>query len=406
VPDLFVIALQEVKSQPQNMVWDTLFDDPWTSKIRATLSPFGFVKIQTLRMQGLVTSLFLKRSHLTFLRDVEPLWTRRGFGGMWGNKGAVSVRLGIHGCSICLVNCHLTPHDHLLKERIDDYQEILTGQSFSYQETSNILFHDYVFWLGDLNFRLTGNATSQHITETVSKGRHADLLKDDQLSIVRQSGDAFSELQEMPISFPPTYKFETGLDNYDQKRRPGWTDRILYQVNANAYDNVKLKVEGQNYKSHMTYRASDHRPVTASFVIRVFRPTIEKLIEFPLIDRWYTCEANKVSFKVVPTLDTAPEDWIAVFKADFTSTEEYVAFVYLANLGANSNNDEIGINEDSNDGFHSVNRPGEHSVTFPENSVNFDGTYVLLYFSHASKSIYGMSNTFESVTRAQPVEPF
>lgn len=69
-------------------------------------------------MQGLVTSLYLKRSHLVYLRDVETLWTRRGFGGMWGNKGAVSIRLVLHGCSLCIVNCHLTPHDHMLKERI------------------------------------------------------------------------------------------------------------------------------------------------------------------------------------------------------------------------------------------------------------------------------------------------
>jgi len=400
IPDLFVIALQEVKSQPQNMVWDTLFDDPWTAKIRETLAPFGFVKIQTLRMQGLVTNLFLKRSHLTFLRDIETLWTRRGLGGMWGNKGAVSIRMGIHGCSICLVNCHLTPHDHLLQDRINDYQEILTGQNFSYKETSNILFHDYVFWLGDFNFRLTGNTTAQYITEAVSKGRCSELLKDDQLLIVRQSGDAFSELQELPISFPPTYKFETGLDSYDQKRRPGWTDRILYQVNANAYDNVKLKIDGLNYKSHMQYRASDHKPVTASFTIRVFRPTIEKLIEFPVIDRWYTGETNKVLYRVNQTLEVAPEDWIGVYKADFTSTDEYVAFVYVGGVGEPASEE----NEDSNDGFQIINRPrhGEVSVTFPENSVNFDGSYVLMYVSHASKSIYGMSNTFESVTRAQP----
>ena len=59
-----------------------------------------------------------------------------------GNKGAISIRLGIHGCSLCFVNCHLTAHDHLLQERIDDYKSILDGQLFTYPETSNILFHE------------------------------------------------------------------------------------------------------------------------------------------------------------------------------------------------------------------------------------------------------------------------
>jgi inositol-1,4,5-trisphosphate 5-phosphatase len=77
---------------------------------------------------------------------------------------------------------------------------------------------------------------------------------------VRTSGEAFSELEELPVTFPPTYKFEYQVDNYDPKRRPAWTDRILYHVNASAYDNVTLKVEGQDYKSHMAFRCSDHRP--------------------------------------------------------------------------------------------------------------------------------------------------
>lgn len=51
IPDMYIIALQEVKAQPQNMVWDTLFDDPWTAKVKDALAPFSFVKIHTLRMQ-------------------------------------------------------------------------------------------------------------------------------------------------------------------------------------------------------------------------------------------------------------------------------------------------------------------------------------------------------------------
>lgn len=394
VPDLYVIGMQEVKAQPQNMVWDTLFDDPWTAKVKDMLAPLGLVKIHTLRMQGIVTSLFLKRSHLTFLRDVETLWTRRGFGGMWGNKGAVSIRLSIHGCSICLVNCHLTPHDQYCQERVNDYQDIL-DQKFTYKETSNILFHDYVFWFGDMNFRLDGSLTATEIAEMVSKGKCEKLMEYDQLKKVRRTGDAFSELSEMNISFPPTYKFESGVDSYDVKRRPAWVDRILYHVNTNAYDNVTLKINGLNYKSHMNYRSSDHRPVTAAFQIKVFRPTIEKLVEFHNIPLWYTNEENKVFFKINPTLETSQDDWIALFKADFSSLDEYVAYVYSP-----KNNVHDYCCEDLNDSVGSSNRPGEYSVVFPDTSINFDGTYILVYFSHASRSIYGMSNTFESATRA------
>ncbi|CAG2063028.1 unnamed protein product, partial [Timema podura] len=33
LPDLYVVGLQEVKSQPQNIVLDALFDDPWTNAL-------------------------------------------------------------------------------------------------------------------------------------------------------------------------------------------------------------------------------------------------------------------------------------------------------------------------------------------------------------------------------------
>lgn len=51
----------------------------------------------------------------------------------------------------------------------------------------------------------------------VAKGELTSLLQDDQLNNVRRTGEAFSELREMPITFPPTYKFESGYDSYDAK---------------------------------------------------------------------------------------------------------------------------------------------------------------------------------------------
>lgn len=72
-----------MKAQPQNIVWDTLFEDPWTARVRGTLCNLGFVKVQTSRLQGLITSVFIKRAHLIYLRDIEALYTRRGLGGIW-----------------------------------------------------------------------------------------------------------------------------------------------------------------------------------------------------------------------------------------------------------------------------------------------------------------------------------
>jgi inositol-1,4,5-trisphosphate 5-phosphatase len=199
---------------------------------------------------------------------------------------------------------------------------------------------------------------------------------------VQSTGDAFSELTELPLTFPPTYKFGAGVDNYDTKRRPAWTDRILYQVNANVYDNVTLKIEGLSYKSHMHYRASDHRPVTAGFKINVFRPTVEKLVEFHDPPEWYLGESNKVFYRVCSTLEISPEDWIAIYKADFTSLDEYLAYAYVPSSTSPTEEEST-----------------EKSIVFSENSITFRGSFVLVYFSRAPRSVYGISTVFESVIR-------
>nr|CAD7458546.1 unnamed protein product [Timema tahoe] len=181
------------------------------------LASRDYVKVKTVRLQGTVISLFCLRKHLLHLRDIETQYTKTGFGGMWGNKGAVSIRLGIYGCSVCLVNCHLTPHDHLLQERVTDYNTIIKSQSFQAKETTNILYHDYVFWIGDLNFRLLSGLSATEIEQLVEKGELTRLLAKDQLRHVIDTGEAFSELVENLPTFPPTYKFEFHTSKYDLK---------------------------------------------------------------------------------------------------------------------------------------------------------------------------------------------
>ncbi|PSN56506.1 Phosphatidylinositol 4 [Blattella germanica] len=336
LPDFYVVGLQEVKSQPQNILMDAIFDDPWTNAYRDVLAAKDYVKVKTIRLQGLLLSLFCLRKHLLHLRDIETQYTRTGFGGMWGNKGAVTIRLSIYGCSVCIVNCHLTPHDHLLQERITDYNNIIKSQLFRAKETSNIFFHDYVFWIGDLNFRLMDGLSAEEIDQQVKKGEITRLLDQDQLRKVMASGEAFSELYEQLPTFPPTYKFEFHSSRYDLKRRPSWTDRILYKVNANVYENLTLQAEQVSYRSIGEYIQSDHKPVVGEFVI----------------------------------------------KDGFTSLEDYLCYVYAVK-GAVSGNSNGRIKK----------------VIFPETAVRGPGLYRLLYFNHNSGSVLGMSDAFQVCRR-------
>lgn len=50
---------------------------------RDVLSKWDYVKVKTIRLQGLVLSLFCLKKHLLHLRDIQTQYTRTGFGGMW-----------------------------------------------------------------------------------------------------------------------------------------------------------------------------------------------------------------------------------------------------------------------------------------------------------------------------------
>lgn len=189
------------------------------------------------------------------------------------------IRMNLYGCSVCVVNSHLAAHDHMLEERISDYQRIKDATKFSVKVSQSIYEHDYVFWFGDLNFRLysgeeSENYSPEEIRDMIKKELLGDLMKNDQLSTCMCEGRAFSELVERLPQFPPTFKFVPETSNYDMKRRPAWCDRILYKAKNKILKNCSLQLEQVSYKSHPNYRISDHKPVSSEFKIKVSQSTI------------------------------------------------------------------------------------------------------------------------------------
>ena len=68
-PDLLLLGLQEVKSQPQNLASDLWTgEDVWTSGLRASLASSGYIKVRSIRLVGTVLSLFSLARHLPHIR--------------------------------------------------------------------------------------------------------------------------------------------------------------------------------------------------------------------------------------------------------------------------------------------------------------------------------------------------
>ncbi|KAG0328926.1 hypothetical protein BGZ99_004000 [Dissophora globulifera] len=117
---------------------------------------------------------------------------------------------------------------------------------------------DYIFWTGDLNYRLDlsqsdgslsrkkkkvitsedmlsqskmPDLTAGEIVHAIGQGHLRQLYSHDQLSAQRKTMNVFHGFHEAPLAFAPTYKFTMGSNQYNvAKRVPAWTDRVLWYV--------------------------------------------------------------------------------------------------------------------------------------------------------------------------------
>lgn len=82
-PDFYIIGLQEVNSQPQNILANLIRTEPWTKKFKEVLKKRDYVVTKSENLQGLLLVIFVQRKHLLHIRNVETETTKTGFGGLW-----------------------------------------------------------------------------------------------------------------------------------------------------------------------------------------------------------------------------------------------------------------------------------------------------------------------------------
>ncbi|CAB1447827.1 unnamed protein product [Pleuronectes platessa] len=362
--DVFIIGLQEVNSMINKRLKDALFSDQWSELCMDTLSPFGYVLVASQRMQGVLLLVFSKFCHLPFLRGVQTESTRTGLGGYWGNKGGVSARMTVFGHPLCFLNCHLPAHMRNLEQRMEDFESILQQQQFEGGNATGVLDHDVVFWFGDLNFRIEDYDI--HVVKCAIDSNKLPLLWErDQLNMAKNTEPILEGFIEGPLKFPPTYKFDVGTHTYDtstKKRKPAWTDRILWRLRRTGSPvpshNAALqrgltswlggatKVTQHTYRSHMGYTISDHKPVSALFSLHFPFKVAVPLVELQVNKEW--CKVSDATVR-------------------FRHHKDYQAYVWAK---------------------------GEHvsQVTFSEEDLPRDDCeYLMGYYSNNMNSIVGLS---------------
>eukprot|EP00002_Diphylleia_rotans_P000038 TRINITY_DN10019_c0_g1_i1.p1 TRINITY_DN10019_c0_g1~~TRINITY_DN10019_c0_g1_i1.p1 ORF type:complete len:592 (+),score=101.75 TRINITY_DN10019_c0_g1_i1:86-1861(+) len=264
-PDIIVVGLQEIDMSAEAVLLnDVSKGKPWesllTSDVNSTATKYD--RVASKQLAGVFMIVFLRKELVPHLSSVQVDLAAVGIMGLMGNKGGIAIRFKLFESTLCFLNSHLAAHQENFQRRNEDFHEISRRIRFvDGQEEFSLMSHDIHFWLGDLNYRI--NLPDEIVRKKCAEKAFNYLWDYDQLCIQRRAGNAFADYEEAPLSFPPTYKYDPGTDNYDtseKKRIPAYCDRILWKSGS--------LVENIVYRPG-TPCHSDHKPVLGVFIARL-----------------------------------------------------------------------------------------------------------------------------------------
>ncbi len=391
--DLLVIGIQEAY---QNVVSSTLpliGRDELVETFSNYLCSKGFARLEYCRLLGIVTMVFLKRPLLCYTRDVQVATYRTGFGGLWGNKGASSIRFQLGDMSVAFSNCHLAPHEENNERRAMELNNIMLSQYFVLDGYTpvKLLDHDLAVLFGDLNFRLQG-AGYHEIVSSLSQNDKATLFKSDQLRLEQVKGDDslsfLHHFMEMEIDFEPSYKYQLGLDTFDMSkgRPPAWCDRVLWSIHRRKYPKVTdaepiALVKPALYNLHTLPKLSDHRAVSSQLHVQA-DINVDTKVVFRMTE-WINGKKGVIAFDVMIGTDISMWDWVGLYRSDFVSVEnDQVYWIYTPAMRGIVSTIQY---------YKKVLGPDK--VLFPP------GLYILAYHSSVYKCVTGMSPVFRILSQ-------
>ena len=323
LPDLLVLSLQEIAPISHAFIGGSFlvpyfqrFQDAVQSAARKLTRRDNDTSIYipiAIRNMGM-TGIMIFARDASAIEGVEVARVGVGLAEM-GNKGAVAVRFtygnGIASTEMTFVAAHLAAMENEVLRRNADWKNIVQGLVFSSstrelrnpspsiedrrllsispQDASIFKSTSHLIVAGDLNYRtsIMSPAPSDYI-ETFPQPHHDDsspnhfssLFERDQLSQERAAGRTLHGLVEAPVTFPPTYKYDSKEPfltpdedlskwHWAKHRWPSWCDRILYLdmpswVKSRRPD---AKIITRKYNALPLQPTTDHRAVVMEFQV-------------------------------------------------------------------------------------------------------------------------------------------
>lgn len=137
--------------------------------------------------------VFIRKEWINFVKNIEVNSKATGIGKIIGNKGGVMITFTLFETSFCFLSCHLPAKPNREQERRETYHDLIKSLRNGLKILEACFQFDYVFWLGDLNFRING--PFDLVLEMVNKGELKDLQGFCQLAKARDNNMIFSDFE-------------------------------------------------------------------------------------------------------------------------------------------------------------------------------------------------------------------
>uniref|UniRef100_A0AAZ3R7N9 Uncharacterized protein n=1 Tax=Oncorhynchus tshawytscha TaxID=74940 RepID=A0AAZ3R7N9_ONCTS len=234
------------------------------------------------------------------------------------------------------------------------------------------------------------------------------LWERDQLLTMKKKEPFLQEFEEGPLKFKPTYKFNRNSDTYDtsgKKRKPAWTDRILWRIKPKSpppeddeaeraststqhsddgQEEYPIKVLQDTYTCDPSYGVSDHKPVIGIFNLEMRKRCDSALVSVCPEGQWSADQDAVLSYTILEDFMSSTWDWIGLYKVGFKTASDYATFVWVKGELAEVNEVmQVCVNKDD--------------------VPLMAGEHVLGYYSYNMQSIVGFSHNFQIVESKRAV---
>ena len=253
----------------------------------AYCSKLGFSEVKRQSLGEMRLIVFAQEKHVKHISNVQTATAACGIAHMLKNKGGIIISMDFKSNSVAFVSSHLAAHLKNFARRNSDVKEILDEARINNKRLDASTQFDYVFWIGDLNYRVDlwtargqdkpdekGETHEKHWGEVkalVDAKKWGEIMQGDQLQREQRAGNVYMGFSEPEYNFLPTFKVERLVDTTHKKQRsPAYCDRILWKTQPYLKKYNPIAVE--SFKGVEKVSTSDHKPVRGVFGISLVPP--------------------------------------------------------------------------------------------------------------------------------------